>query len=93
MKKLEDEIADLLWNLMTDGFNRSMNALRDARAVNTKKMDREYCGVGSRYYDMVTEQMKLTVSYAKPTIQKMAEDYEARQQVDNQDYTLTEPQN
>ena len=79
MKKLEDEISDLLWNLMTDGFNRSLNALRDAKAVNTKKMDGHYCGVGSKYYDMVTEQMKLTVSYAKPTIKKMVEDYENEQ--------------
>ncbi len=78
MKKLEEEIASLLVDLMTDGFNRSVGALRDAGAINTKRMAKEYSGIGSRYYDMVTEQMELTVSYAKPTIQKMVEDYEAR---------------
>ncbi len=41
-----------------------------------QKMDDLYCGIGSKYYDMVTEQMKLTVSYAKPMIRKMVEDYE-----------------
>ena len=76
-KNLEDKISALVADLMTDGFNRSLRTLRDAGAINTKKMTKEYSGIGSKYYDMVTEQMELTVERARPAIQKMVEEYEA----------------
>ena len=77
-QQLEEEIRQLLVNLMTDGFNRSLNALRDAKAVNTKKMDGYYCGIGSKYYDMVTDQMELTTENAKGVIHEMVTRYEER---------------
>jgi hypothetical protein len=73
---LEQGIARLLYGPMTDGFNRSMNAHRDAGATKTRKMDGQYCGVGSKYYDMVTEQMQLTVECAKPAIRRLLESHE-----------------
>jgi hypothetical protein len=79
-KKLEDEIARLVSNLITDGFNRSMNALEIAGAIDRKKLKMHYTGVGSKYYDLVTEQMNLTVSYAMPEIKKMVAEYEAQKE-------------
>jgi hypothetical protein len=65
---LEQGIARLLYGPMTDGFNRSMNAHRDAGATKTRKMDGQYCGVGSKYYDMV--------ECAKPAIRRLLESHE-----------------
>ncbi len=76
-KELEEKIASLVSGLMTDGFNRSLGALEKAGAINFKKMNKEYCGMGSKYYDMVTEQMDLTVENAKPVIKKMVAEYVA----------------
>lgn len=76
-KELEEKIASLVSGLMTDGFNRSLGALEKAGAINLKKMNKEYCGMGSKYYDMVTEQMDLTVEHAKAVIKKMVAEYEA----------------
>ncbi|MGD9365565.1 MAG: hypothetical protein PVH87_07715 [Desulfobacteraceae bacterium] len=75
-KELEEKIASLVSGLMTDGFNRSLRALNEAGAIDLKKMKKEYRGVGSKYYDMVTEQMDLTVEYSKPLIKKMISEYE-----------------
>ncbi len=76
-KEFEEKIASLISGLMTDGFNRSLGALEKAGAINLKKMNKKYCGIGSKYYDMVTEQMDLTVEYAKPVIKKMVVEYDA----------------
>ena len=43
-KTLADGIVALLVDYMMDGFNRSLNALWEAGAVNTRKMDRENKG-------------------------------------------------
>ena len=73
-KDLEGEIAKLLYHWMTNGFNRALGALRDAKAIDTSEMDKEYTGVGSMYYDMVSDQMKLAVEYAQPSIRKLVEE-------------------
>lgn len=79
-EKLEHDIAALLTALLTAGFNRSIGALEDAGAIKTKKMREEYKGIGSKYYDLVTEQMELT----RPRIRQLVAEHEARQERRNQ---------
>jgi hypothetical protein len=74
---LEEKFISLFSNLMTDGFNRSLVALENAEAVNLKKIKKQYSGIGSKYYDMVTEQMDETVKHAKPEIRKLVAEFDA----------------
>ena len=67
----DEEIAGLLTGIISDGFNRSFGALRDAGAVDDRKMRRHYAGIGSKYYDLVTEQIELTARYGAPAIRKL----------------------
>jgi len=67
-KSREQELANRLETLMTDAFNRSINALKDAGAINTKEMDKCYRGIGSKYYDLVTDQMQNTARSGVPWI-------------------------
>lgn len=67
----DDEIARYLVGIITDGFNRSLQALSDAGAVSTKVMREHYNGVGSKYHDLVTEQIALTAGYAVPAIRDL----------------------
>jgi hypothetical protein len=64
----EKEIAGLLVNIINDGFNRSLNALEQARAIDTKELQSHYKGTGSKYYDLVTEQIQLTAKYGAVAI-------------------------
>ncbi|MEI6085003.1 MAG: hypothetical protein WCS70_11965 [Verrucomicrobiota bacterium] len=64
----EKEIASRLTSIITDAFNRSINALEDAGAIDTAKLRKHYCGIGSRYYDIVTEQIDITVKSGAPWI-------------------------
>jgi hypothetical protein len=70
----DEEIAGALVNIISDGFNRSMHALHDAGAIDTRQMRKEYTGVGSKYYDLVTEQIVLTARYCAPGIRKLFSD-------------------
>lgn len=67
----DDEIAGRLIEIISDGFNRSLGALEAAEAVDTKKMRRHYTGIGSKFYDMVTEQIVLTAKYAAPGVRQL----------------------
>jgi hypothetical protein len=42
-----------------DGFNRSMHALESAGALDRRRMDEHYKGVGTRYYDLVSGQLEI----------------------------------
>jgi len=64
----EQLVAGRLVNIITDAFNRSISALADAGAIDTKKMQRHYTGIGSKYYDVVTEQIEVTVRTGAPWI-------------------------
>jgi hypothetical protein len=66
-----DEIANLLVTIITHGFNRSVGALESAGALDTRKMRAEYKGVGSKHYDLVTEQMEYTAKIAAPAVRKL----------------------
>jgi len=39
----------------SDAFNRSIGALVKCRNINNKELLKDYKGMGSRYYDIVTE--------------------------------------
>ena len=67
----DDQIAGLLIGIISDGFNRSLGALEAAGAVDTKKLRRHYSGVGSKFYDIVTEQTVLTAKYGAPGVQQL----------------------
>jgi hypothetical protein len=73
----EKQIAQLITNVMTDGFNRSLNVLLDEGAIRKTKKMNQYSGVGSELYDKVTEQMEMTVEYSKPEIRKLIEQIKA----------------
>ena len=66
------EIEELLFNALTDGFNRSVNALEEAGAIDMTETRRDYCGVGSGYYDLVTRQMEITVAQFAAAIEQAA---------------------
>lgn len=63
-KPTDEQIEGLLVNVLTAGFNRSIGALARAGALDTRKMHRKYTGVGSEYYDLVTEQIEYTARAA-----------------------------
>ena len=69
----DKEIASMLVGIISDGFNRSLSTLAKAGAIDTKKMSAEYKGVGSKFYDLVTEQIELTAKYGTPGIRKLFE--------------------
>ena len=70
----DKELVGLLVRIINDGFNRSLGALEAAGAVSSKKMRSQYRGIGSEYYDLVTEQMVLTATYGVPGIRKLFEE-------------------
>jgi hypothetical protein len=55
---------------MSDAFNRSINALQEAGAFSLKKMRSDYNGVGSRYYNVVTEAILQTIAQHQPTFEQ-----------------------
>jgi hypothetical protein len=67
----DDQIAGLLIGIISDGFNRSLGALEAAGALDTKKMQGHYKGIGSKYYDIVTEQIVLTAKYTAPSLRRL----------------------
>jgi DNA-binding HxlR family transcriptional regulator len=72
--ELARKIEGILVQAMADAFNRSLNALEEDGAIDRTKMMEEYRGVGSKYYDMVTEQLEYTAQFAKENIRKLIED-------------------
>ncbi len=76
---LEKQVQSFLIGIMSDGFNRSVNALEEAGAINTKKMRKEYTGIGSKYYDIVTRELEYTAKYtAKQLIEKIEEEIKTK---------------
>lgn len=66
-----EEIEGLLINILSDGFNRSLSELRSVGVVDQKKLSERYKGVGSEYYDRVTEQIELTARWAAPAVRRL----------------------
>jgi hypothetical protein len=73
----EEKIQGMLIGIISDGFNRSIGALAEAGAIDTTKLNRHYIGVGSKYYDLVTEQIVLTAKYCAPGIRQLFEEHGA----------------
>ena len=74
MKTREQHLKGLLVNIMSDGLNRSMGALDDAGAIDRTKLMTEYRGIGSKYYDIVTEQLELTAEYCAQSVLDLMND-------------------
>ncbi len=53
---------------MSDGFNRSLNALKDVSALDLELLRSKYIGVGSEYYDIVTDQLEKAATHATRVI-------------------------
>jgi len=69
----EDKIVSSLVGILADGFNRSLNALEKAGAIDTTVLRSNY-KPGSEYYALVTAALEQTVSYARPGIRKIIEE-------------------
>ena len=67
----DKQIEGILVGIISDGFNRSLDALRVAGAIDTTKLPEHYKGVGSKYYDLVTEQIALTARYGTKGIRHL----------------------
>lgn len=67
----DEEIANCLVGIISDGFNRSLGVLEDAGAINTKQMRKHYKGVGSKHYDLVTLAMTQTATYGAAKIRQL----------------------
>lgn len=70
----DQEIAGQLVNIISDGFNRSLGALEEAGAIDTKKLREHYRGIGSKFYDVVTEQIDYTARRAAPGMRQLFTD-------------------
>ncbi len=68
--ELEKKIQSMLIGIMSDGFNRSVGALENSGALDTKKMKSDYSGIGSKYYDIVTNELERTARHAAPEVIK-----------------------
>ena len=65
--------------IMSDAFNRATGALEGAKDISTKKLRREYRGLGSHYYDIVTEVMKSCL----PLYQEYLDQYDETKQLES----------
>ncbi len=71
----EERIKGILIDIISDGFNRSLGALEQAGAVNTKKMRTAYKGIGSKYYDLVTQEIEYTAKYGAKSLLEQLENH------------------
>lgn len=60
------KIEAFLMSTLCDSFDRSLAALEDTGALDTRRLRAEYCGAGSRYYDIVTQEIERTVRDVLP---------------------------
>ena len=67
----DEELASALATAMSDAFNRSISALEAAGAIDVRQMRAAYAGMGSKYYDLVTEQIEHTARNAVSGIRQL----------------------
>ncbi len=72
----EDKIVASLTGILADAFNRSLNALEDAGAIDTTVLRSDY-EPGSRYYALVTTALEQTANNARPGIRMIIEETSA----------------
>jgi hypothetical protein len=64
-----------LWlDVMTDAFNRSLNTLEASGAIDLRKLKAAYSGVGSKYYDLVTQEMLSALRHQRAALEKLVSD-------------------
>lgn len=67
----DEEIESWLVPILTHGFNRSLGTLQRAGAIDTKELQRQYTGIGSKYYDLATEQIVYTARQSAPFLRQL----------------------
>jgi hypothetical protein len=70
---IKKQIQSVVRTGIQHGFNRSIGALESAKAIDSSIMREEYKGVGSKYYDLVTEQMEFTEKQLESVIDEIVE--------------------
>lgn len=53
--EIEKKIEALLIGALSGNFNRTLSALEECGAIETKKLRSKYTGIGSEYYDLVSK--------------------------------------
>ena len=69
----EDKLVTSLVGILTDGFNRSLNVLEEAGAIDTTVLRSDYTP-GSEYYLLVTAALETTAKSARSSILKILEE-------------------
>jgi hypothetical protein len=59
----DKQINAVLEGIIRDGFNRSLGVLAQVGVIDRKKLAQHYKGMGSKYYDLVSEQINFTAQY------------------------------
>ncbi len=54
-----EQVEAVLIGIISDGFNRSLNALAEAGTIDLSRLHQHYSGVGSKSYDLVTAEIEL----------------------------------
>jgi hypothetical protein len=70
----DKQLEGILVAIISDGFNRALGALAEAKAIDTSKLTQHYKGMGSKYYDLVTEQVTYTAKYGAQGVRKLFSD-------------------
>ena len=70
---IKKQIQDVVRTGIQHGFNRSIGALETAKAIDSTEMRKEYKGIGSKYYDLVTEQMEYTEKQLESVIDEIVD--------------------
>ena len=68
---IKKQIQGVVRTGIQHGFNRSIGALENANAIDSTEMRNEYKGVGSKYYDLVTEQIEYTEKQLESVIDEI----------------------
>ena len=70
----DKQVENVLGGILGDGFNRCLGALVKAGAIDTSKLNEHYKGTGSKYYDLVSEQIEITAKYGTQGIRRLFAD-------------------
>jgi hypothetical protein len=64
-------LEQALIGIIADGVNRSLRVLSEAGAVDSSRLSEHYTGAGSKFYDLVTEEIGSTAKYGAENILKL----------------------
>ncbi len=66
-----EQIKSMLIGIISDGFNRSLNALANASMIDLSQLHQHYSGAGSAGYDLVTAQIEFTAQIGVDRIRSL----------------------